>query len=56
MWAWGAHGAAQLPRELAEMIGRQVLRSGFEDPQAWLRARKLTRALALVRQAGFSVS
>ncbi len=56
MWAWDQHGAAPLPRELAEMVGRLVLRSGFEDPQAWLRARKLTRALALVRQAGFSVS
>jgi hypothetical protein len=55
MWAWAQHGAAPLPRELAEMIGKMVLRSGFRDPQAWLRARKLTRALALVRQAGFDV-
>ena len=55
MWAWGQHGAAPLPRELAEMIGRRILRSGFEEPEAWVRARKLTRALALVRQAGFQV-
>jgi hypothetical protein len=55
MWAWAEHAAVPLPRELAEMIGKMVLRSGFRDPQAWLRARKLTRAMALVRQAGFDV-
>ncbi len=55
LWAWEQHGvASQLPRELAEMVARQVYASG-RDRDVWERTRELQRAMELVREAGFKI-